>query len=58
MVESQADRDTASIRTNGMPGIFSIQNDPQMANQPSEAAKQQQIALPLRRNLPYRAPSW
>jgi osmotically-inducible protein OsmY len=39
MVDSQADKDTAFIRANGVPGVFSVKNYLQVANQPSEAKK-------------------
>jgi osmotically-inducible protein OsmY len=38
-VDSQADKDTASIRANTVPGIFSVKNYLQVAGQPSEAQK-------------------
>lgn len=39
VVDSQADKDTANIRANGVPNVFSVQNDLQVANQPSESSK-------------------
>lgn len=36
MVDSQADKDTAYIRANGVPGVFSVKNYLQVANQPTE----------------------
>jgi hyperosmotically inducible periplasmic protein len=39
VVDSQADKNTANIRANGVPGVFSVQNDLQLANQPSESGK-------------------
>lgn len=39
VVDSQADKDTANIRANGVPGVFSVQNDLLVANQPSESGK-------------------
>ena len=39
VVDSQADKDTAYIRANGVPGVFSVQNDLQVANQPSESSR-------------------
>jgi hyperosmotically inducible protein len=36
-VDSQADRDTASIRANAVPGVFSVKNYLQVAGQPSES---------------------
>jgi osmotically-inducible protein OsmY len=39
VVDSQADKDTAYIRANGVPGIFSVKNYLQVANQPSEMQK-------------------
>ncbi|HEX5235181.1 MAG TPA: BON domain-containing protein [Silvibacterium sp.] len=35
-VDSQADKDTAGIRANGVPGVFHVTNDLQVANQPQE----------------------
>jgi osmotically-inducible protein OsmY len=40
VVDSQADKDTAYIRANGVAGVFSVKNDLQVANQPSEQKKQ------------------
>jgi osmotically-inducible protein OsmY len=37
IVDSQADKDTAGIRANGVPGVFSVKNNLQVANQPAEA---------------------
>jgi osmotically-inducible protein OsmY len=39
VVDTQADKDTANIRANGVSGIFSVKNYLQVANQPSEAQK-------------------
>ncbi len=39
VVDTQADKDTAYIRANGVPGIFSVKNYLQVANQPSEMQK-------------------
>ena len=36
-VDSQADKETAYIRANGVPGVFSVKNYLQVAGQPSEA---------------------
>jgi hyperosmotically inducible periplasmic protein len=36
MVDSQADKDTANIRANGVAGVFSVKNYLQVANQPTE----------------------
>jgi osmotically-inducible protein OsmY len=36
VVDSQADKDAANIRANGVPGVFSVTNNLQVANQPSE----------------------
>ncbi|MGD0735781.1 MAG: BON domain-containing protein [Terracidiphilus sp.] len=36
VVDSQADKDTAGIRANGVSGVFSVKNYLQVANQPSE----------------------
>jgi osmotically-inducible protein OsmY len=39
VVDSEADKDAAFIRANGVPGVFSVKNYLQVANQPSEAQK-------------------
>ena len=39
VVDSQADKDTANIRANGVPGVFSVKNYLQVANQPSESSR-------------------
>lgn len=39
MVDSQADKDVANLRASGVPGVFSVKNYLQVANQPSEARK-------------------
>jgi len=36
VVDSQADKDAAGIRANGVPGVFSVKNDLQVAGQPAE----------------------
>ncbi len=36
VVDSQADKDAAGIRANGVPGVFSVENDLQVAGQPAE----------------------
>jgi len=36
VVDSQADKDTAGIRANGVPGIFSVKNYIEVAGQPTE----------------------
>ena len=36
VVDSKADRDTANIRANGVPGVFSVKNYLQVAGQPTE----------------------
>lgn len=36
VVDSQADKDAAGIRANGVPGVFHVTNDLQVANQPKE----------------------
>ncbi len=41
MVDSQADKNTAYIRANGVPGVFSVKNYLQVAGQPSENEKSQ-----------------
>jgi osmotically-inducible protein OsmY len=40
-VDSNADRDTANIRANGVPGVFSVKNYLQVAGQPAEQQKSQ-----------------
>lgn len=40
VVDSQADKDAANIRANTVPGVFSVKNYLQVANQPSERQKQ------------------
>ncbi len=40
VVDSQADKDAANIRANTVPGVFSVKNYLQVANQPSEQPKQ------------------
>ena len=42
VVDSKADKDTAFIRANGVPGVFSVKNYLQVAGQASESEKQQQ----------------
>jgi len=39
-VDSQSDKDTAYLRANGVPGVFSVKNYLQVASQPSEPQKQ------------------
>ena len=36
VVISQADREVAGLRANGVPGVFKVTNDLQVANQQSE----------------------
>jgi hyperosmotically inducible protein len=36
VVDSQADKNAANIRANGVPGVFSVKNDLQVASQPAE----------------------
>jgi hyperosmotically inducible periplasmic protein len=38
-VDSQADKDTAYIRANGVPGVFGVKNYLEVANQPTEIRK-------------------
>ncbi|HWE84251.1 MAG TPA: BON domain-containing protein [Terracidiphilus sp.] len=38
-VDSKADKDTAGIRANSVPGIFSVQNDLQVVGQPPERSE-------------------
>lgn len=40
VVDSQADKETAFIRANGVPGIFGVKNFLQVAGQPSETRQQ------------------
>jgi len=42
VVDSKADRDTANIRANGVPGVFSVKNYLQVASQPSENGEAKQ----------------
>jgi len=39
VVDSEADKDAAFIRANGVPGVFSVKNSLQVANQPNESKK-------------------
>jgi len=39
MVDSQVDKETAFMRANGVPGVFSVTNYLQVANQPTETQK-------------------
>jgi osmotically-inducible protein OsmY len=39
VVDSQADKDVAFLRANGVPGVFSVKNYLQVAGQPNEAQK-------------------
>jgi hyperosmotically inducible protein len=39
VVDTKADKDVANIRANGVPGVFSVQNNLQVANQPEESRK-------------------
>ncbi len=39
-VDSQSDKETAFIRANAVPGVFSVKNYLQVANQPAESSKQ------------------
>jgi osmotically-inducible protein OsmY len=43
IVDSQADKEVVFIRANGVPGVFSVKNNLQVANQPSESPKQATI---------------
>ena len=38
-VDSQADKDTAFLRANGVPGVFSVKNYLQVVGQPVETQK-------------------
>jgi osmotically-inducible protein OsmY len=40
VVDSDGDKNLAFIRASGVPGVFSVKNYLQVANQPSEAQKQ------------------
>jgi osmotically-inducible protein OsmY len=42
-VDTQADKDTAFIRANGVPGVFTVKNYLQVANQPTESQKQASV---------------
>ena len=44
VVDTQSDKDTAFIRANSVPGVFTVKNHLQVANQPSEAQKK--VAVP------------
>jgi len=39
VVDSQADKDTAGIRANAVPGVFSVKNNLQVANQTNETSQ-------------------
>jgi len=39
VVDSQADKDTANIRANGVSGVFSVKNNLQVANQSNETSR-------------------
>jgi hyperosmotically inducible periplasmic protein len=39
MVDSEADKDAAFLRANGVPGVFSVKNYLQVANQPTEKSQ-------------------
>jgi osmotically-inducible protein OsmY len=39
MVDSKADKDAANLRANSVPGVFSVKNYLQVANQPAESQK-------------------
>jgi hyperosmotically inducible periplasmic protein len=39
VVDSEADKNTANIRANSVPGVFSVKNYIQVANQPTESQK-------------------
>jgi hyperosmotically inducible periplasmic protein len=39
VVDTQADKDAANIRANGVPGVFSVKNDLQVVNQQAEKGK-------------------
>jgi osmotically-inducible protein OsmY len=38
-VDTQADKETAFMRANGVPGVFSVKNYLEVANQPTEMQK-------------------
>jgi osmotically-inducible protein OsmY len=39
VVDSQADKNIANLQANGVPGVFSVKNYIQVANQPAESPK-------------------
>jgi len=39
IVDNEGDKETANIRANGVPGVFSVKNYLQVANQPSETSR-------------------
>ena len=39
VVDTKADNDTAYLRANSVPGVFSVKNYLQVANEPNEARK-------------------
>jgi hypothetical protein len=43
IVDTQADKEMAYMRANAVPGIFSVKNYLQVANQPAEGQKQTAI---------------
>jgi osmotically-inducible protein OsmY len=43
VVDSQTDKEVAFMRANGVPGVFSVKNYLQVANQPSEPQKQASV---------------
>jgi osmotically-inducible protein OsmY len=43
IVDSQGDKETAFIRANAVPGVFSVKNNLQVANNPGEAQKQSSV---------------
>lgn len=43
VVDTQADKEAAFLRANGVPGVFSVKNYLQVANQPAESQKQASV---------------
>ena len=41
VVDSKSDRDVAGIQANGVPGVFSVKNNLQVAGQPASGEKSQ-----------------
>ena len=41
MVDSQADKDVANIRANGVPGVFKVVNNLEVTNESAEKAEKE-----------------